>query len=192
MAEHCPNQVPSVFEIRKGFERIRRDRRNPQAAVGILASWVSRTRVTTRLKKFSEESPRIHQSSGGSARPAGSNRAAADSSRLGQTKGESDTLWAVTLRACTVGFKDVRGIRHSADVEAESLYEAVVLAVRRFRQDPWMQQVGNATVLDVEVREPPTKHSISLQQVERWLAGTTSNPTEAMKKAKLKMILVQS
>ncbi len=98
----------------------------------------------------------------------------------------------MTLRVCTVGFKDVRGIRHSADVEAESLNEAVVLAVRRFRQDPWMPQVGTATVLDVEVREPSTKHSISLQQVERWLAGASSNPTEAMKKAKLKMILVQS
>jgi hypothetical protein len=53
------------------------------------------------------------------------------------------------------------GIHHSADVEAESLYEAVVLAVRRFRQDPWIPQVGTATVLDVEVREPSTKHSIS-------------------------------
>ena len=99
---------------------------------------------------------------------------------------------AVALRTCTVSFKDVRGIRHSVDVEAESLYEAAVLAVKRFRQDPWIEQVGTATVLDVEVREPATKHSISLQQVERWLAGATANPSEASKKAKLKMILVQS
>jgi hypothetical protein len=77
------------------------------------------------------------------------------------------------------------------DVEAESLYEAAVPAVRRFRQDHWTEQVGRATVLDVEVREPSTKHSISLQHVERWLAGATSNPNEATKKAKLKMILVQ-
>ena len=97
----------------------------------------------------------------------------------------------MALRACTVGFKDMRGIRHAVDLEAESLYEAVVLAVRRFRQDPWTEQVGTATVLDVEVREPATKHSLSLQQVERWLASTTSNPSEASKKAKLKMILVQ-
>ena len=45
-------------------------------------------------------------------------------------------------------------------------------------------------MLDVEVREPATKHAISLQQVERWLAGATSNPNEATKKAKLKMLLV--
>jgi hypothetical protein len=46
-------------------------------------------------------------------------------------------------------------------------------------------------MLDVEVREPSTKHAILLQQVERWLAGATSNPNEASKKAKLKMMLVQ-
>ena len=88
-----------------------------------------------------------------------------------------------------MSFKGVRGIRHSVDVEAESLYEAAVLAVSRFRHDPWSEQISNATILDVDVREPSTKHSISLQQVERWLAGATPNPTEASKKAKLKMIL---
>ena len=93
---------------------------------------------------------------------------------------------------CTVSFEDVRGIRHGVDVEAESVYEAVVLAVRRFREDPWAERVGSATVLDVEAREPSVKHSISLQQVERWLGGATSSPNEASKKAKLKMMLVQS
>jgi hypothetical protein len=97
----------------------------------------------------------------------------------------------MTVRVCSVSFSDVRGIRHETEVEAESLYEAAVLAVRRFRNDPWIERVGDATVLDVEVREPSTKHAISLRQVERWLAGATTNPTESMKKAKLKNLLVQ-
>jgi hypothetical protein len=70
-----------------------------------------------------------------------------------------------------VSFTDVRGIRHEAEVEAESLYEAAGRSVRRFRTDPWIEPVGNATVLDVEIREPSTTHAITLQQVERWLAG---------------------
>jgi len=98
----------------------------------------------------------------------------------------------MATRFCTVSFHDVRKIRHSIDVEADSLYEAVVLGVSRFREDPWAGQIGPATLLEVEVRQPSTKHSISLQQVERWLAGGTDSPTEASKKAKLKMILVQS
>ena len=98
----------------------------------------------------------------------------------------------MTVRACIVSFTDARGIRHSVAVEAESLYEAVILAVNRFRQDPWIERVGEATVLDVEIRPPSTTHSLSLKQVDRWLAGATTNPTEASRKARLKMKLVQS
>jgi hypothetical protein len=98
----------------------------------------------------------------------------------------------VHLRTCSVSFVDHRGIRHAVDVQAESLFEAAVLAIQHFRQDPWLERIGPATVLDVEVRQPATRHAVSLQQVERWLAGATPNPMEASKKAKLKMILVQS
>jgi hypothetical protein len=47
-----------------------------------------------------------------------------------------------------------------------------------------------ATVLEVEVRNPGTTHAISLLQIERWLAGATTNPNEASKKVKLKMLLM--
>ena len=97
----------------------------------------------------------------------------------------------MAVRACLVSFKDLRGIRHSVEVEAESLYEAVVLAVTRLREDPWIEQVRGETPLDVEVREPSTSHVITLQQVERWIAGATPSPLEASKKAKLKLMLVQ-
>jgi hypothetical protein len=101
-------------------------------------------------------------------------------------------LAAMAVRVCAVSFTDARGVRHSVEVEAESLYHAVVLGVARLRKDPWIERVGEATPMDVEVRAPATKHTISLQQVERWLAGATANPTEASKKARLKMLLVQS
>jgi hypothetical protein len=98
---------------------------------------------------------------------------------------------AVALRTCLVSYVDHQKIRHAAEVQAESLYEAAVLAVKVFRQDSWLEKFGPATVLDVEIREPSTKHAISLQQVERWLAGATLNPNEASRKAKLKMMLAQ-
>jgi hypothetical protein len=97
----------------------------------------------------------------------------------------------MVVRTCTVSFEDGRGIRHGVDVEAESLYEAVVLAVRRFREDPWMSQVTAGTPTDVEVRAPATTHAVTLQQVEQWIATTSSSPLEMSKKAKLKLILVQ-
>jgi hypothetical protein len=96
----------------------------------------------------------------------------------------------VPLRACTVSYKGVSGIRHTVEVEAETLYEAAVMAVARFRQDIWGEALGQGTALDVEVREPSTKHSLTLQQVERWLAQPGA-PYEASKKAKLKMLLMK-
>lgn len=95
------------------------------------------------------------------------------------------------LKLCAVSFTDMRGIKHSAEVEAESLYEAAVQGIRRLNQDPWMERIGRGTKLEIEVREPAVKHALSVEQVERWLAGATKNPTEATKKAKLKLLLVQ-
>jgi hypothetical protein len=70
-------------------------------------------------------------------------------------------------------------------------YEAAVLGIRRLNEDPWLEKIGPATVLEIEVRHPGTTHAVSLQLVERWLAGATTNPNEASKKVKLKMLLMK-
>jgi hypothetical protein len=110
---------------------------------------------------------------------------------MGRIKSESATIQPVPLRICTVSFADVRGIRHTAEVQAESLFEAAILGVRTFRGDPWVEHVGPATVLDVEVREPAARHAITMMQVEveRWLEGASTSPNEGVKKAKLKDLL---
>lgn len=95
----------------------------------------------------------------------------------------------MAIRNCEVSYKDHRGIRHSCSVDAESLFEAVCLAVKVFRADPWLERLGPSTVLDIEIREPGTKHAITIQQVERWLDGATPSPAEGVKKARLKMML---
>jgi hypothetical protein len=99
----------------------------------------------------------------------------------------------VPIRICAVSFADLRGIRHTVEVQAESLFEAAILAVRTFRGDPrgdpWIEHVGPATVLDIEVREPAAKHTTTMMQVERWLEGASASPNEGVKKAKLKDLL---
>ena len=92
------------------------------------------------------------------------------------------------LRA--VSFKDVRGIRHVAEVQAESLDEAAFLGMRVFQGDPWIDHVGPATVFDVEVRELTAKRVVTLKQIQGWLDGVTTSPDEASKKAKLKNLML--
>jgi hypothetical protein len=96
----------------------------------------------------------------------------------------------VSTRICKVSFKDARGIRHAAEVEADSLFEAVILAVRLLKASPWVDVVGPSTLFDVEVREPSTSHSITMQQVQRWLDGASPSPNESVRKAKLKNVLL--
>jgi hypothetical protein len=97
----------------------------------------------------------------------------------------------MTVRTCEVSYKDHRGVRHGVEVQAETLFEAAVMAIAHLKADPWLEKIGPATVLDIEVREPGTKHALSMQQITRWLDGATTNPNEANRKARLKMMLVK-
>ena len=49
--------------------------------------------------------------------------------------------------------------------------------------------IGPAVPLEVEVRAPVTKHTITLSQVKRWLDGAVNSPNEMVKKTKLKELL---
>ena len=75
------------------------------------------------------------------------------------------------------------------EVEAESLFEAAILAVRAFRKAQWIENVGPAMPLEIEVRAPVTRHTITLIQVQQWLDGSVNSPNEMVKKAKLKELL---
>lgn len=97
----------------------------------------------------------------------------------------------MAVRACTVSFFGTSGIRHGVDVDAESLYEAAAKAVARFRADPWMEHVGQDTTLDIEIREPASKHSVTLKQLDAWLASSSANAQVASKKVRLKMLLMR-
>ena len=95
----------------------------------------------------------------------------------------------MAVRRCEVSFKDHKDVKHSVEVEAETLYEAVVMATARFHQDPWLERVHSHTTLQVEVREQGTKHQLTLGAVEKWLQGH-GTPAEQAKRTRWKMMLM--
>ena len=110
-----------------------------------------------------------------------------------RTSGEPATLSRVPLRSCAVTITDARGVRHTVDVVAESLLEAAVLGVQVLRRDGWIDGVvGGATKIDVEVRELVTRHTVTMQQIERWLTGATISPNERVKKDRVRALLVRA
>lgn len=88
-----------------------------------------------------------------------------------------------------MSFKSPSGIAHSVEVQAESLYEAAALGLGMLKKDGWIEGLGPATRLEIAVREPATTHVITVQQLQRWLDGTTSSPADVLRKAKLKALL---
>ena len=80
------------------------------------------------------------------------------------------------MARCLVSFTDADKTEHAAEVEAESLYEAVALAVADFREDPLLRSYPSAmTEFTVAVLRNPTEHRIRLNQVSKWAEHTTKD-----------------
>lgn len=79
-------------------------------------------------------------------------------------------------RTCTVSFTGSDGIRHSVNVQAETLYEAVALAVREFRAHDCPS--GAASEMEVEARSPSVKHTVSLDKLRNWLRSRAKSPSD--------------
>jgi len=74
-------------------------------------------------------------------------------------------------------------------VTAESVYVAAALGVAALRETGWAEAMALGTELEVQVREPPTCHRITVQQIHRRCDGIAVSPDETLKKRRLKQLL---
>lgn len=69
---------------------------------------------------------------------------------------------------------DGEGLDHAVEVDAESLYEAVAIAVAEFRRGEIITETpGPMTEFCVTVLRKPIEHRIRLNQVTKWAEPTT-------------------
>ncbi len=90
------------------------------------------------------------------------------------------------MAVCVVSYLDTEGLRHTVEVEAGSLYEAAVLAMRIFRQHEC--EPGAVSKLEVEIRSSVT-HTVTPKKVHEWLNGGAKTPKEAVMKERLRSLL---
>jgi hypothetical protein len=93
------------------------------------------------------------------------------------------------LQSCSVSFVVSDSIRHAAQVQAASLYEAAVLAARAFREHGCT--VPPAAPLQIEIMGPRVQHSLTMIKVEQWLATAAKSPADRVTKERLKGLLQQ-
>jgi hypothetical protein len=92
-------------------------------------------------------------------------------------------------RLCRGCLTDFRGVKHSVEVTAESLFEAAILGLAALRQDGWTDGIRRTTMLEVQIQGPVVTHKLSLEQIHHWLNSTALSPTERVRKDKLKALL---
>jgi len=94
---------------------------------------------------------------------------------------------------CRVSFTDSEGVLHGVDVDAESLYEAVAVAVASLREDDVSpSNPGPMTEFTVAVYKNPTEHKIRLAQVLKWSEPTTKEgPAGITKRQRVRTLLGQ-
>jgi len=95
----------------------------------------------------------------------------------------------VPVRSCLVTLVDGRGIRHTVEVTAETVFDAAARGLAALAESAWTDRPGPATRLDIEVRAPAVIHTITVQQLARWSQGTAASPDERLRKDRVRQIL---
>jgi hypothetical protein len=102
----------------------------------------------------------------------------------------SPILDCVPTRACSVSFIDHQGITHSVEVAADSLYEAVGLALAEFARCGFTDaSPGSGTALTVAVKLPATTHEIKVSKFRDWLDASAKSPRDRLLKDRLKELV---
>lgn len=87
---------------------------------------------------------------------------------------------------CLVSYLDLDGIRHSVEVEANSLYEAACLAIKVFREHDY--EPKPLSKLEITIPNPVT-HEVTYKKVKEWLRRKPKNPKEMIEKERLRELL---
>ena len=91
---------------------------------------------------------------------------------------------------CRVSFVDSDGTEHAVEVEAESLYDAVGLAIARFHAaPPDMLCTTPRSRFTVEGRQSTTTHSVDFSAFAKWLNEPFGQPRRSAIRAKLRELL---
>jgi hypothetical protein len=107
---------------------------------------------------------------------------------IGEEKAKCGTLLGV--KWCRVSFKDSEDIEHAVEVEARSLYEAVGLAIGRFRRCEHVKyEPQGLHEFVVDSRDPGTQHRLTRRTFDNWLGRPGGSPADVALKSRLKSLL---
>lgn len=98
----------------------------------------------------------------------------------------------MALKTCSVSCFDLKEVKHTVEVSAGTIYEAVAQALRIFRDNEWVEDIGRGqTSISVKVKSPEIEHTVRVQDFERWLESSPRSPAEMILKNRLRELLAK-
>src|SRR5271165_861174 len=86
---------------------------------------------------------------------------------------------SMAVRTCKVTYRDADGVEHTAEVTAQSLFEAVAQALHIFREHDWSGEPksGSASVV-VTIKPAEVEHRVRIKDFQTWLESAPKSPAE--------------
>jgi hypothetical protein len=92
---------------------------------------------------------------------------------------------------CRTSFTDTEGTSYAVEVQAESLYHAIALAVSEFRNDSVTSMPGRMTEFIISIQRPATEYRIRLGQALKsaLVGGSKEGPAGITRRQKVLRLL---
>lgn len=88
------------------------------------------------------------------------------------------------MKVCRVAFRDLNGIEHSCEVEAQSLYDAIAAAYERFHGTGC--RPSQYAEMTVEARPAAVKHTVTAATLEKWLKARNTSEADKLRKFRVR------
>jgi hypothetical protein len=95
----------------------------------------------------------------------------------------------MATKTCRVSFRRADGWFCSVEVEAESVYEAAVIALSTLTSNELSEGVAPQTPIRVQVIEPGPASIVAFADLKIWLERPTVNSSELATKRRLRAVL---
>ena len=97
---------------------------------------------------------------------------------------------AMSLRCCRVTVCDMDGVKHSVEVTASTLYEAVALGLAEIREQDWAGEIAEGlNTVEVSVTTVPVTHSVRIQDFKKWIGRKGGTPYDISQRKHILQIL---
>jgi hypothetical protein len=97
----------------------------------------------------------------------------------------------MAVRTCRVTCRDAQGVEHTAQVTAQSLFEAVAQALCVFREHDWSDDPSGSASVVVTIKPAEVEHRVRIKNFQSWLESAPKGPAEMALKRRLREILAR-